>query len=184
MTKRIVPILLALSLLLSACSKAPQDVTEQSCSTILQVMLEEAGPDAAELYLSDPDVTDYADAYYGLTGIDLPDGAIARAGGASAFELAVFMLSDDDIPAAVERLQDYLLQRQGDFTGYAPDQAAMVENALVLSRTGHVALIIADDPEAVRAAFDSCFGGGANAVGVPEVLQSDRLDNGRIPPTR
>ena len=48
MTKRIVPILLALSLLLSACSKAPQDVTEQSCSTILQVMLEEAGPDAAE----------------------------------------------------------------------------------------------------------------------------------------
>ena len=183
MTKRIVPILLALSLLLSACSKAPQDVTEQSCSTILQVMLEEAGPDAAELYLTDPDVTDYADAYYSLTGIDLPDGAIARAGGASAFELAVFMLSDDDIPAAVERLQDYLLQRQGDFTGYAPDQAAMVENALVLSRTGHVALIIADDPEAVRAAFDSCFGGGANAVGVPAALQSDRLDNGRIPYT-
>ena len=180
MTKRIVPILLALGLLLSACSKAPQDVTEQSCATILQVMLEEAGPDAAELYFTDPDVTDYADAYYGLTDIDLPDGAIARAGGASAFELAVFMLSDDDIPAAVERLQDYLLQRQGDFTGYAPDQAAMVENALVLSRTGHVALIIADDPDAVRAAFDSCFGDGDNAVGVPEMLQPDRLDNGRI----
>ncbi len=181
MTKRIVTILLALGLLLSACSKSSQDATEQSCSTILQVMLAESGQEDVELYTTDPDVTDYADAYYGLTGIDLSDGAIARAGGASAFELAVFMLSDDDIPTAVEQLQNYLLQRQGDFTGYAPDQAAMVENALVMSRTGHVALIIADDPDAVRAAFDSCFGDGANAVGVPEVLQSDRLDNGRIP---
>ena len=181
MTKRIVTILLALGLLLSACSKSSQDATEQSCSTILQVMLAESGQEDVELYTTDPDVTDYADAYYGLTGIDLSDGAIARAGGASAFELAVFMLSDDNIPTAVEQLQNYLLQRQGDFTGYAPDQAAMVENALVMSRTGHVALIIADDPDAVRAAFDSCFGDGANAVGVPEVLQSDRLDNGRIP---
>lgn len=181
MTKRIIPILLALGLLLSACSKTPQNVTEQSCSTILQVMLAGSGRDDVELYTTDPDVTDYADAYYGLTGIDLPDGAIARANGASAFELAVFMLSDDDIPAAVERLQNYLLQRQGDFTGYAPDQAAMVENALILSRTEHIALIIADDPPALQSAFESCFGEGSNAVGAPDAILPTPLNNGRTP---
>lgn len=185
MKKYILPLLLIFALLLSGCG-SKQETTEQSCSTILKVMLAAApeGQEEIEHINTAGDIDGYLADVYGLPDLHWYDGAIARLGGARAFELAVIKLNDDDdIDMVTEQLQEYLLSRQGDFIGYAPDQAALVENALILTKSQCVALIISEDPDTVRAAFESCFGSGANAVGVPEVLQTETLPNGRVPYT-
>lgn len=169
MFKRTLPLLLTLTVLLTACVSSPNkndDSTELSCPSIAEIMLAAVETDELNLeaYYDLSYVQSYSADYYGLSGVTLSDGAIIRGQGASAFELAVLILPAQNVSLAAEKLQDYLLRRQGAFTGYAPDQAALLENALVLTHTQCVALIACEHPDAVRDAFESCFGDGVNAV--------------------
>lgn len=88
------------------------------------------------------------------------DGAIIRATGASAFELAVIRMADEDAARGGEdSLKDYLYRREGDFTGYAPEQADMVANGVVSHSGVWLGLFICPNPEGARVAFEAALKG-------------------------
>lgn len=179
---RFVPAILALALL-SGCSAGPQEppTTAQDAETILRVMAayQEVGEGTDALtWLTDPqEVEDYSLAYYKVEGIT--DGAIVRMEGANAFELAILETQE----AVTDQLQQYLVDRKGDFVGYAPDQAALIDDAIVLNAGEWFALAICQKPDMAQAAFESCFGRGVNAHGIPAVLgpsPEDYRPDGRL----
>lgn len=180
--KKALSLLLALVLLLPGCgSKSKEDsTTAQDAETILRVMLafldEQEEADALIWYRKSADVDSFIKDYYKLEDVPLLDGAIARMEGARAFELAVLQMAEGDIETVTEALQQYLLTRKGDFAGYFPDQAELVDNALILTKGGWAALAICQDQEAAQFGFESCFGDGFNARGIPATLGPDPED--------
>ena len=175
--KKYLSLLLVLALLLPGCGKKDKGATGQDAETIAKVMLdslaEHQEADDLTWYLEPGDVDGYITDYYKLEDLNWLDGAIVRMEGSRAFELAVLFLDEWDVEGAVGALQEYLLDRKASFTGYFPDQAALIDSALVLSKKQCAALIICEDPDAAQTAFESCFDDGANAVGIPAVLGPD-----------
>ena len=178
--KRSLSLLLALALLLPGCGKKQDEITEQPCEVIARVMLafldENEEADTLTWYQELSDVEGYVTDCYKLEDVPLLDGAVARMEGARAFELAVLQVDEQNMEAVTDALQQYLLSRRGDFTGYFPDQEALVDNALVLTKGGWAALSICEDQEAAQFAFESCFGDGFNARGIPATLGPDPED--------
>lgn len=100
----------------------------------------------------------YLTVSYGLAEEDVADGATLATGGASAQEIAVFRLTEDADGAAVtETLETYLVNRTGSFTGYLPEEAALLEDAEVVSQGDYVALLACEDVTAAADAFARCF---------------------------
>ena len=134
-----------------------------------------AGGDGAEL------LTAYLEIAYGLTDVNWKDAAIIRATGASAFELAVLRLENRDGAAqAAALLESYLAGRQGDFAGYAPEQAEMVANAGIAQEGAYVVLCICPDPGQAVEAFRLLIRGN-------DPVESGRLDilpSATLPPDR
>ena len=127
----------------------------------------------------------YLENAYGLSDGTWEDAAIIRATGASAFELAALRLEDEDEAArAADLLTSYLAGRRGDFVGYAPEQAELVEGAGVAQEGAYAALCICPDPDqAVRAFRGSVEGSGLSGFGLLDILPSaapatDRADPG------
>lgn len=179
---RLIPALLAL-VIFSGCSIISKEppVTDQDAKTILRVMA--ACQDIDEnidvlTWMTDPqEVEGYVRDCYDLNGVI--DGAIVRMGGANAFELAVLRSQDP----VTDQLQQYLVERKGDFVGYAPDQAALVNDAVVLNAGEWSALAICQKPDIAQTSFESCFGQGINARGIPAVLgpsPEDYRPDGRL----
>lgn len=97
---------------------------------------------------------------YGISAETVADRAVARLGGARVFELAVIHLTAPSLDAA-EALRSYRDRRWADFSGYAPDQAAIAEDGVIaLDESGcWLALILSQDSGAVAEAFFACLGG-------------------------
>ena len=134
--KKYLSLLLVLALLLPGCGKKDKGATGQDAETIAKVMLdslaEHQEADDLTWYLEPGDVDSYITDYYKLEDLNWLDGAIVRMEGDRAFELAVLFLDEWDVEGAVGALQEYLLDRKASFTGYFPDQAALIDSALVL----------------------------------------------------
>ena len=96
----------------------------------------------------------YLENAYGLTEDQWEDAAVIRATGASAFELAVLRLEDENAAVrAATVLMSYISNRQGDFAGYAPAEADMVAKGGI-NQAGHYAsLFICPDTDSADAAF-------------------------------
>lgn len=190
MTKRFVPLILILALLLPGCTQpsgqeqasTPVDLTAEQ---VLDLMMTAVSDTSGVLVTSGETLTDELEAFYGLSQGQWKDAVIARMGGAQAFELTVILLAEDAAASAISAAQDglknYLLNRQGDFTGYAPDQAELAANGLVLSAGRWLALVISEDAEAVKVAFERCFTEDSVAVGAPDLQPLDTLPDGRTP---
>ena len=164
MKKRMGALLLALSLLLSGCTAArhadPQPSAQPAAEDVLRAMLAaiEEGAEEPEFYAGD-DLTDYL-AACGLARGSYDDAAGAYLPGARAFELLVVRLTDTSgTAAAAAALEEHLTAREGDFFGYAPDQARLAQNGLVLTGGRDAALVICEDPDSARLAFTACLGG-------------------------
>ena len=178
--KRTLSLLLALVLLLPGCAPKPKEENEttgQDARTIVRVMLafleENQEEDALTWYLEPEDINPYLVDVYKLEDLRWSDGAIVRIEGARAFELAVLFLDEEEVDPTVEAFQQYLLDRKGSFTGYFPDQVDLIDNALILTKSHCAALIVCEDPDQAKAAFESCFGEGINAHGLPAMLPPD-----------
>ncbi len=92
------------------------------------------------------------------TGV-LRDGAIYYAEGTQASEIAVLEVTDGVAPQQVaDELEEYIDRRAASFTGYFPQQAALVENSMVSVNGDYVALLICEDPVDAQTAFLACFG--------------------------
>ena len=109
-------------------------------------------------------LTAYLENAYGLSDGDWEDAAIIRATGASAFELAVLRLeNEDEAVRAAAVLMTYIFNRQGDFAGYAPEQASMVANGGIAQNGPYAALCICPEPDRATAAFAALIDGELQA---------------------
>ena len=162
--KRKTPILLLtmlFSLVLAACggqeavTPSPADVTAAELArTVAESQEDLAGLPALE----GEDLTDHLSAFCGLT--DWEDVAVYAAGGMDAREITVVLLSDEaSAETAADTLENYRLERQGDFFGYAPMEADRLDRAAVVQRGCYAALLVCDDPEAAKETFDACLAG-------------------------
>ena len=130
-----------------------------------------AGEDGAGL------LNAYLELAYGLSDGAWEDAAIIRATGASAFELAVLHLADKDgASQTAALLESYPAGRQGDFTGYAPEEAEMVANAGIAQEGTYVALCICPNPDQAVETFRLLIRGSALVgSGVLDMLPSMSL---------
>ena len=162
--KRKTPILLLtmlFSLVLAACggqeaaTPAPADVT---AAELARTVVESQDDLSGLPTLEGQDLTDHLSAFCGLETWE--DGAVYAAGGMDAREVTVVLLSDEEAAeTAADILENYRLERQGDFFGYAPMEADRLDRAAVVQRGCYAALLVCDDPEAAKETFDACLAG-------------------------
>lgn len=173
--KRLLCICLAL-MLLTGCAgrKTPADVQDASAEERALAVLAACGRDAGELERTDRllekgALEEYITNYYGLETGGWTTCAIYRAGGAEAFEVAVLELSGDaDMDAVLEGLRAYIYAREGDFTGYSPEQAALVRQSRAVGiepasdgAARFAALLICEQAAAAEAALTGQAAAGA-----------------------
>lgn len=157
---RISALFLTLCLLLSGCRTAapPQQVSDDprliSASDLLERLLDAVpeGGDAPDTVTGD--TLSACLSLYSMGSAQVTDCAIARLGGARVFELAVIDLYAPSADAE-SGLLAYLLNRQGDFIGYAPEQAAIArESKLFTVESGsRLILAITEDTDAIEDAL-------------------------------
>lgn len=126
----------------------------------------------------------YVENAYGLEEGEWEDAAIIRATGASAFEIAVLRCADEDAALrAAQALVHYCVSREGDFTGYAPDQADMAANGSVHQWGNYAALFICPEPGLAGAAWESTLTGQPveSVLVTPEPVQTDPEFPDRFP---
>lgn len=156
--KRLIP---ALLLLLALCACAgPESAVESAPADYVHVeeiarAVLDSQPDPAGL---EPLEGEERDAYLSdICGIDegqWTETAVYLASGVDAREVIVLRLAQADYAQAVtEALESHRQSRTGDFFGYAPDQAALLEEARVVSAAGYAALLACADPAGAEEAF-------------------------------
>ena len=171
--KRTISILLSLALLLGLLSACAQSAVEQeppaeepeaviAAKDLAETVLPASGRDEAleiERLNTDEDgsrLGTYIEAICGLTGEQWEDAAVIRGMGASAFEIVVLRLGDEEAAESTKAvLTDYLTVREGAFTGYAPDEAEMASNGKVRREGRTVGLFICPDPAGAGAMFSA-----------------------------
>lgn len=88
----------------------------------------------------------------------IDDGALVLPEGPYAMEFSVLLLPDAEGAArAAEAMEAYRAARTIDFTGYAPEQEALLREAAVLHRGRLAALFVCPEPEAAERAFARSF---------------------------
>lgn len=177
---RLLCLLLAAALILSGCGPSQEEPQPEGPAVIPQAaplppgevaegILLALGREAGELEeISGGDADFYLTELYGLPEGSWEDVAIWRAGGTEAFEIAVILLAGTDTEAALAGLNAYREARQGDFTGYAPEQAAIAAAAETAAQGRYAALLICEVPDAALEAFTALAGGTADVPAPPE----------------
>lgn len=88
------------------------------------------------------------------------EGAVYLASGVDSRELIVLRLAEEGATQTVtEALEAHRAGRTGDFFGYAPEQAALLETGAVVELEGYAALLVCEDMEAAQAAFTAAITG-------------------------
>ena len=135
MSRRTPVLLLALllCLTLAACGgeePAPTETASVTADQLARTVVEGQEDLSGLPALEGEDLTDHLSAFCGLT--DWEDGAVYAAGGMDAREITVVLLSDEGAAeTAADALENYRLERQGDFFGYAPGQADLLDLSLI-----------------------------------------------------
>ena len=160
--KRLLP-LLALLLTLCACAgedaaetaaPAPADYVgaDQAAQAVLDSQEDAAGLTAMEGEARTDYLTDICGVEEGLW----TEAAVYAASGVDAREVIVLRLAQADYAGTVaEALEAHRQARLGDFFGYAPEQAALLEEARVVTAEGYAALLACADPEGAEAALSA-----------------------------
>lgn len=120
------------------------------------------GEDGLTVYFGKEVLNVYLENAYGIFSAELPweDAVVVRATGASAFELAILRMGDEGAAVrAATSLMSYISNRQGDFAGYAPDQANMVANGGLIQKGPYAGLFICPNPDGARAAAETVLDG-------------------------
>lgn len=101
------------------------------------------------------DFDDHFKDLYGISEDLITDGAFAYdSTGASADEITVLRVGkNDDIDKVKQALETRMSQRQQDFGGYKPEEAAKASDGKVFACSNYVFLGICDDSSAARSAF-------------------------------
>lgn len=177
--KRVLSLILAI-ILLSGCgttavSNTPApDPGPVSAEELLTQLLSVA-PEGTEVTAPvSPEETAASIVLYGIDPALVTDCAIARLGGSRVFEIAVIDMNGSTGGAA-EALLDYLVQRQGDFTGYAPDQADLAAQGKLFASADTLRLVLVIT-EGIREVTNTL-----NGAGYIPVLRAEDLPESVLP---
>ena len=162
--KNLLVLVAVLSALLWALAGCGQGKTVETSWTTAQMAETLFAPDASagfeRLAAGDTAFADYVADYYHLEPENIADGTILYAGGTSALEIAVLQMGSADMAGDAQKaLQAYIEERTGAFTGYLPEEAAILEQSSAVSRGPYVALLICEGQQVAKEAFNSCFEG-------------------------
>lgn len=157
--------LIIIVFLLSGCSKQQQPETDMTPYEMVSVIAESQSelPDFEQISAENENFFRYLSDYYMLSMEQVEDGVICYADGVEAAEIAVLVISDGELSgkenseAVRTALTEYIKNRAGVFEGYAPQQAALVKNGIVVAEGRYVALLICQDTSAAKDAFSGCF---------------------------
>lgn len=190
--KRLLFALLISALLLTGCT-GKQETTDATAAELGAAVADSQPTDfTAGPLLQAGDGAEALETYllisYGLEPSDWIDAALSHSEGFQADEVAVIQLSEQaDAAAAEQGLAAYVERRKGEFTGYAPQEAAKLEGAVLLRQGRWLLLAVCPEPERAQAAFESAFqGGGATAIQAtvpspsPTPVELPRYDTGPV----
>jgi uncharacterized protein YrzB (UPF0473 family) len=164
MTKKLCSLLLLCLLsavLLTGCGG--EEATPASAvdmDTLQQAMLDAAPSLPEMLTLTDQDGSADQFSYLSALDYDKVDAFFLAyaASGQQADEIAVIAVKDtDDLAEAEASLKEHQANRLKLYQQYGPDQASRVEQGLVFTKGNCAVLIICDEAQAVKDAFDSAF---------------------------
>ena len=152
--KKIIAILLALALMLSAAACGAK--AEKNVSVDLNAMYDSFGPHLPSMYFPDDETL------LNFPGINVEDCVqykVALCGeGMRADEIWLLEAKDD---AALEKLQKRAQTRieakLGETITYVPDQYVIVEKAELIVVGRYVALIVSPDVDTLKATFEAAF---------------------------
>ena len=161
--RRVLSLLLTL-LLLFGCTdgnvQTPEDTSEPAIETpgetmagLAAAILDSQSDREAYSLLSAEDIEFYLTALYGVPGDTM--GLVYTVGDVDAREIAVLYTSGDENAAGA--LEAYRGERYGDFFGYVPDQAQLIQEGVVLENGGWAVLLLCTDPDAAREAIDKTY---------------------------
>ena len=122
----------------------------------------------------------YISGAYGLDEGEWEEAAVTRATGANATELAVLRFADEDAARhGEESLKDYLHGREGDFTGYAPEQAALAADGVVSRQGKYLGLFICEDSGQAADIFEEILRTGEPLSSLPptELVTEPSIDD-------
>ena len=140
---------LLLALLASACGGGGQevDVAQLADELLEQVAFEDELTELDEGMVA---------ALYGVEGAQ--EQRVYLSGGATAEEVAVFRFaSEEEAQACQALLEQRLESRKADFANYMPDEAARLENA-VLMRSGCCVALCVSSGSTAREIISGCLG--------------------------
>ncbi len=180
--------LIIVVMLMASCmgtNKSPYTAGEMA-----QIILSsQPGDESMQLLeLQDEQFIQYVFDFYSIYPETLLGGSILFADGMKAREIAVMIFSEESkAEQAVDTLENYIDTRQGDFVGYAPDQAELMDDARVVISGNTVALIICEDPQAAEDAFVACFSSSpptlpdlGNRIVIPQQSREQRELNNAL----
>lgn len=175
--KRIFSGILCLVLLLTGCGQpAEPTAPEISPGDVAAAILESQPTSEGMAELPLEVMVGYLESF-GL--IEWRWGAVWTGQGMDAREITVLQARDEiGAEAAALLLEEHRQARIVDFFGYAPEQVELLENARVLMKGAHVALLVCEDMEAAEEAFAACFAeGGVTELDV-EKLREEKVNPG------
>ncbi|MDO5538592.1 MAG: DUF4358 domain-containing protein [Eubacteriales bacterium] len=160
--KKILCSILTLLFLFSlvGCSQEKAAETDMPLTDIVAAVTESQSelPALKQITSKDQNFDIWISDYYSLQKENVEDGVICYADGVEASEIAVLALSDEeDCRAAEKALTEYIQDRAGAFEGYAPQQAAMVKDGIIVENGRYMAFLICPEPSAAKSAFLGCF---------------------------
>lgn len=154
-------------LFLCACAVSESGIAEPAPSSyvdvkqVSQAVLDSQSDSEGLLALTPEEKTDYLTAVCGVEEGVWTESAVYMASGVDARELIILRLSQLEYGETVaQALEEHRQNRLGDFYGYAPEQAALLEQAVVTVQDGYAALLVCKEPEPALAAFEAALGGG------------------------
>lgn len=150
---------IAMAIFLTACSPRGEKTVYMTVDEVAQAILADQPDHEAYTEMSEDDMTAYL-AVYGLNSTFLNDMAVYTTSGVDAREVAVLAVNEAvaTVESVSEAMETYRQARQGDFVGYAPEEADLVEKGVVAQSEGWVTLLICEDPDAAVTAFEKSAG--------------------------
>lgn len=92
-----------------------------------------------------------AAATYGIDEEKVQDCKVFLSSGATASEVAVFAMKDEDgVNELLELINERLEERKASFADYAPDEVPKLENAVILNKDNYVVFAVLSDPQAAE----------------------------------
>ena len=157
---RMLGVFIIVLLFLTSCGKKLESASRYAPAQIVEAVISaQENISALEPLLPDDDYfSEYLENIYHLDAGSIKDGAIYYAHGMQADEISVFILSDGSSSKDTrEALMTYKERRAEAFMGYAPEQAAILENGIVVTNGDYVALLICEEPQDAQTVFVACF---------------------------